>query len=134
MLSKGFCSHGRSLGAQRGQFGDNQRSLSPFLPFCSIYISSFPARLLPSFSRPQRDRLEEEAAAVALPRTGGGRGAAEGAPPTPVRFCGSFERTAEDASPRDKNLFPLEVNGILYDVISCIKEAGSAAPLGTRSK
>ena len=63
---------------------------------------------------------------MALPRTGGGRGAAEGAPPTPVRFCGSFERTAEDASPRDKNLFPLEVNGILYDVISCIKEKGSA--------
>ena len=55
------------------------------------------------------------------------------APPTPIRFCGSFERKAEDASPRDKNLCPLEVNGILYDVISCIKEAGSAALLRANS-
>ena len=132
VLSKGFCSHGRSLGAQCGQFGDNQRSLS--LRFCPFVLSIFhpsPLACCPLFRdrretgsrrRPWPCRVPEEA--VARRR---------GAPPTPVRFCGSFERTAEDASPRDKNLFPLEVNGILYDVISCIKGAGSAALLRANS-
>ena len=112
MLSKGFCSHGRSLGplsaANLGTINALSHSLSVSALLFYLYFI-LPRSLVALFFATAEGLDEEEA--VALPRTGGGRGAAEGAPPTPVRFCDSFERTAEDASPRDKNLFPLEVNG-----------------------
>ena len=132
MLSKGFCSHGRSLGAQRGQFGDNQRSLSVSALLFYLYFI-LPRSLVALFFATAERQARGGGRGLAAYRRRPWRGGGKGAPPTPVRFCGSFERTAEDASPRDKNLFPLEVNGILYDVISCIKEAGSAALLRANS-